>query len=60
MVMEVMCSVQPREGIGNARTDGVRQLSGQRAKDSGSGDEVVADECKQGELREQQIQQMGE
>ena len=46
MVMEVMCSVRPREGVGNARADGVRQLSGQRAKDSGPGDEMVADECK--------------
>jgi hypothetical protein len=50
MVMEVMCSVRPREGEGNARTDGaterVRQVSGQRAKDSGLGDEMVADECK--------------
>jgi hypothetical protein len=35
-----------REGVGNARTDGVRQLSGQRAKDSGPGDEMVADKCK--------------
>jgi hypothetical protein len=32
--------------VGNARTDGVRQLSGQRAKDSSPGDEMVADECK--------------
>jgi hypothetical protein len=41
-----VCSVQPREGGGSARTDGVRQLSGQRAKDSDPGDEMVADECK--------------
>jgi hypothetical protein len=45
MSMEVMCSVQPREGVGSARTDGVRQLSGQRTKDSGPGGDKVADEC---------------